>query len=90
MKRRSAVDLAVDAYVAWREACVAVRAAYVSWRRAPSADATRAFHAYQAALDREELAAKVYAELIRRVGFVADIGVARQPAYPAAAPGDLS
>jgi hypothetical protein len=36
-------------------------------RKASTADAALAFGAYTAALDREESAAKVYAELMRRV-----------------------
>src|SRR6476620_10906546 len=90
MKRRNRVNLAVDAYVAWREECVAVRAAYFTWKHARAAEAARALHAYETALDREELAAKVYAEVVGRVGQVAEIGLARQLAYPVAAPGARS
>ena len=31
MKRQNTVDLAIDAYAAWREECAAVRAAYLTW-----------------------------------------------------------
>jgi hypothetical protein len=84
------VDLAVDAYVAWRRECVAVRDAYFVWRRARGAEAPRAFDAYDAALDREEVAANVYAQLISRVGHVAELGLARQLSYPVPAPGASS
>ena len=58
------LDGAVDAYVAWREESAAVWAAYERWRRAPAADAPFAFSAYCAAVDREERASHVYAELM--------------------------
>jgi hypothetical protein len=86
-KKRHTVDLAVDAYVAWREECVAVRNAYLAWRRAGAANAAPAFDAYEAALDREEIAAHVYAELMRRVGHLVEIGLARQLAYIPSIPG---
>jgi hypothetical protein len=89
-KRRTTVDLAVDAYVAWRRECVAVRDAYLTCRRARAAEAPRAFDAYEAALDREEVAANVYAQLIRRVGHVAELGLARELSYPVPAPGASS
>ena len=53
-KRRPSRELAVDAYLAWREECVAVRTAYLAWRRSRAAEAALAFDAYQAALDSEE------------------------------------
>ena len=90
MKRQNTVDLALDAYVAWREECAAVRAAYLTWRRARAAEAALAFDACAAALDREELAAKLYADLARRVGHAPEFGLARQLANPAAAPGAQS
>lgn len=80
-KRRNTVDLAVNAYVAWRHECVAVRDAYLTWKRAQAADEPRAFGAYEAALDREEMAARAYAELARRVGHAAELGLARQLTY---------
>jgi hypothetical protein len=86
MKRQNTVDLALDAYMAWREECAAVRAAYLTWRRAGAAEAAPAFDAYAAALDREELAAKLYADLARRVWDAPEFGLARQLSNPAAAP----
>jgi hypothetical protein len=90
MKRQKTVDLAFDAYRAWREECAAVRAAYLTWKRARAAAAAAAFDAYAAALDREELAAKLYADLARRVGHAPEFGLARQLSNPAAAPGAQS
>ena len=61
------VDEAVDAYVDWREERASVWDAYTRWTSAPVADCPLAFSAYRAALDREERAAHVYAELMTRV-----------------------
>jgi hypothetical protein len=87
IRKRNTVDLAVDAYVSWREECRAVRNAYLAWRHARAAEAAVAFDAYEAALDREEVAAGVYAELVSRVGHLAEIGLARQLAYLSSVPG---
>ena len=57
------VDEAIEAYVDWREERSTVWDAYARWTNAPVADSPLAFSAYQAALDREECAAHVYAEL---------------------------
>jgi hypothetical protein len=43
-----------------------------AWRDEPQADQA------SAALDREEVAAKHYAELMRRVGHIAETGLAHQ------------
>ena len=61
------VDEAIDAYVDWREERGTVWDAYARWTSAPVADCRLAFSAYRAALDREERAAHVYAELLTRV-----------------------
>ena len=61
------VDEAMDAYVDWREACVAVSDTYRRWTQACSADAGLAFGGYRAALDREERASRVYASLITHI-----------------------
>jgi hypothetical protein len=90
LKRQNMVDLALDAYKAWREECAAVRAAYLTWRRARAAEAAPAFDAYSAALDREELAAKLYADLARRAGRAPEFGLARQLSNLTAAPGAQS
>jgi hypothetical protein len=61
------VDEAIDAYVDWREERASVWDAYARWTGTPVADCPLAFSAYRAALDREERAAQVYAELMTRV-----------------------
>jgi len=58
------VDEAVDAYVDWWEERASVWDAYARWACAPVADRRLAFSAYRSALDREERAAQVYAELM--------------------------
>ena len=58
------VDDAAAAYGQWREECSAVRDAYDRWSTAARKEAMRAHAAYRAALDREEVAARTYAELI--------------------------
>ena len=65
------VDEAVDAYVDWREERSSVWDAYARWTGAPVPDSLLAFSAYRAALDREERAAHVYAELMTRVSVAA-------------------
>ncbi|HET6870710.1 MAG TPA: hypothetical protein VFH80_32665 [Solirubrobacteraceae bacterium] len=85
--RRDTRELAVDAYVAWREECVAVRTAYLALRRARAAEAALAFDAYEAALDREEVAADAYRALMRRVGHLVEPGLARQLPYLPSVPG---
>lgn len=60
-------DALVELYVDWREECVSVRAAYERWDNAPVGERQTAFVAYHAALDREERASDVYAELVARV-----------------------
>jgi hypothetical protein len=86
-RRRDTRELAVDAYVAWREECVAVRTAYLAWRRARAAEAALAFDAYEAALDREEVAAEAYRARMRRVGHLVEPGLARQLPYLPSVPG---
>jgi hypothetical protein len=61
------VDEAVDAYVDWREESATVWDAYARWTNARPPDSPLAFSAYRAALDREERAAHVYAELMTRM-----------------------
>jgi hypothetical protein len=90
MKRQNTIALALDAYMAWREECAAVRAAYLTWTRGGAPEAAPAFDAYAAALDREERAATLYADLARRVGHAPEFGLARQLSNLAAAPGAKS
>jgi hypothetical protein len=56
-----------DALAEWRDECAAVRAAYVRWSRAASDDSALACAAYLAALEREERASNVYADLAHDV-----------------------
>jgi glucan phosphorylase len=66
-QRRRMVDEAMDAYVDWREESHRVWEAYERWLDAARADIAFACLAYVAALDREERAAEVYADLINRL-----------------------
>jgi hypothetical protein len=67
VQRRRMVDEAMDAYVDWREECHRVWEAYDRWLHAARADTAFASLAYVAALDREQRAAEVYADLINRL-----------------------
>jgi hypothetical protein len=68
------VDDAVDAYLDWRAECDAVWEASDWWAHASATDAPTAVSAYLTALDREEHAAKVYADAITRIAAVSDDG----------------
>jgi hypothetical protein len=59
------VARAMDAYVQWRNECIAVRDAYGRWTAARGTSVSLAFQAYAAALDREEFASEQYAALIQ-------------------------
>jgi hypothetical protein len=61
------VNETIDAYVDWREERASVWDAYERWTCALPKDAVFAFAAYQAALDREERAGDVYADLTTRM-----------------------
>jgi hypothetical protein len=65
-QRRRLANQVMDAYVDWRNQCSAVRVAYSRWACARAGDAGLWHAAYTAALDREELAAKLYGHLLRR------------------------
>jgi hypothetical protein len=65
------VDETMDAYVAWREECARVWDAYRRSLSKVRADAAGAFPAYVAALDREERASEVYADLLTRLNHLA-------------------
>ena len=54
------VDGFLESYVAWREHCADVRAAYARWSDAGRADRAAAFASYGAALDREACAARTH------------------------------
>jgi hypothetical protein len=61
---------AVDLRSAWLNAAHNVHDAYLAWRDAERSDRTPAFLAYQAALDREEAAARAL-----------QLGVSRGPVF---------
>jgi hypothetical protein len=61
------IDEAMDAYVEWREECVAVWDAFARRANAPGTDDATAFSAYRAALDREECASNAYAVVLARI-----------------------
>jgi hypothetical protein len=65
--QRRVVEEVTGAYLAWWRECTAVRDAYRRWVRAPTDDAGPAFAQYVAALEREQLAAEVYAAQAGRV-----------------------
>jgi hypothetical protein len=60
-------DRLMDMYVEWREECIVLWEAYERWKAVPPAETALAFAAYRAALDREEWAAHVYADLVGRI-----------------------
>jgi hypothetical protein len=61
------VDEAIERYVAWREECQAATAGYEAWSYAAGAERVLWFAAYNAALDREECAAGLYATSVNRL-----------------------
>ena len=71
------VDEAIEAYVAWREACIWLNDAYLVWSRQRGLNADVTFGRYTAALDHEERTAACYARVLERVSDV----VGRADAY---------
>jgi hypothetical protein len=67
-RRRRLVHAAMDAYLDWGDECTAVSDAYRCWAEAGEADTATAWRAYEVALDREERASVVYADLVEHVG----------------------
>ena len=63
-QQRRLGDALINLYVEWREECSAVELAYERWREASKDERAAAFAAYITALDREERASDVYADLI--------------------------
>jgi hypothetical protein len=55
-----------DAYGEWRIASATVRQTYQDWTTAGSAGVAAAFAAHRAALDGENLAAAIYADIVTR------------------------
>jgi len=80
----AATDSLLDGYVAWREACADVSAAYERWIRSLRRDRSLAFAAYLAALEREEHASRVYERRIERVRGRTLEAVSADAARPAA------
>jgi hypothetical protein len=65
--RPELIDVMMDMYVDWREECIALRKAYERWSSVRLAERELAFAAYRAALDREDRASAVYADLVKSV-----------------------
>jgi hypothetical protein len=61
------IDDLMDMYVEWREACAAVRNAYVRWSTVRVAEKEQAFSEYRAALDWEEQVSALYADRVDKV-----------------------
>jgi hypothetical protein len=85
LTRKRLVDEMIDGYVDWRQTCHLVEDAYHSWSTAGRARAPVTFGLYSVALDREERAAEVYADLVQRVGHLvaSSSGLAGEPLAPA-------
>jgi hypothetical protein len=66
-ERARFVDEVIQCYVAWREQCDAVRMGYESWCSGAGQERTIRFALYKMAVDREESAAKLYADSIGRL-----------------------
>jgi hypothetical protein len=60
-------DRFVESYRSWREACEQVRRAYALLDDSERQDRRLAFAAYDAALDREESAARTYQEQVHQL-----------------------
>ena len=63
---QSVIDELTRVYVSWREVSVAVQVAYDRWSTATSSTRAEAFAAFSLALNREEAAARTYADLYER------------------------
>jgi hypothetical protein len=77
-RQRALVDASIAAYSEWRPNCTEVQHAYRRWVGASGVERSCAFHSYSAALDREELAAMRYAQVMRRAAQLPQTGLARQ------------
>jgi hypothetical protein len=66
-RARWAIDVLLERYVSWREECRAVRRAYQWWVDSERRHRELAYAGYLAALDREEHAARAYADQIELV-----------------------
>jgi hypothetical protein len=61
------IDALLERYVYWREECITVRETYRRWAGVERSQRGLAYGGYLAALDREEQAARAYADQIKRV-----------------------
>jgi hypothetical protein len=61
------IDALLERYVHWREQCIEVRETYRRWLDCARGRRGLAYAAYLAALDREEQAARAYADRVERV-----------------------
>jgi hypothetical protein len=59
-REQLAFDDMTEAYLSWREECVALGDAFSAWRAAPRHERRQAWVLYAAALELEEQAAIVY------------------------------
>ena len=67
-------DEILDLYMDWREQAAAVADAYASWAGAPAGEEGRWFAVYLAALDREQAAARSYADVLANAERCRDAG----------------
>jgi hypothetical protein len=67
-------DEIIDLYLDWREEAAAVADAYALWADAPVGEEGRCFAAYTAALEREEAAARSYADVLAAAQLLAAHG----------------
>jgi hypothetical protein len=75
LRQRGSVHDALLAYLDWRTQCAAVASAYRRWVLTSASDARLAHAAYQAALDREEAAARMYASLAGQARQLVEAGL---------------
>jgi hypothetical protein len=61
------IDESLVLYQEWREHADEVAEVYREWTSAPSVERPLRFAAFQAALDQEEAAARVYASVLREL-----------------------
>jgi hypothetical protein len=73
------VDEVLRCYVAWRNECETARAGYEAWCSGAEEERTIRFAAYNAAVDREERAARCYAESIDALRYAANQSFSRTP-----------
>jgi hypothetical protein len=69
---RWTVDELLECYLSWREECHAVRLAYQRWVDSAQAESRLGYVGYVAALDREEQAARIYADHTERFSWISD------------------